>query len=208
MFNHNKNTVIIVLITTVIVLITAIVSIGVMGKFLLILAPHTLIGICPESFCAPKRDFNVLDMTSPDTGLFSEDTTNIGMWHRPSESYGAFENGSKHIYWDEHRSSAYIEIWRYALFSDANEAYEDELRLFLPSGDRDILGIQNMPNATKASSGCGIIWNGEYQCGIVARYSEYVVVIRSAIDPQQMPIESLKDWIALVDTEFESKLTE
>lgn len=173
-----------------------------LAPFWILFVPNGM-WLCPPSFCARPSQFEVLDFTSPNYPFFDQESFISGKWSRPSTSDGAFERGTNGVRWNEFSSRASVSIWRFRFLSRAHSLFEFEVPR-LPSGDIDILGTDELPNALRAASGCGATRHVQYQCGIVAQYDEYVLVLYSSVD-EPFSIEELEKWILSIDSEFAEK---
>ena len=151
--------------------------------------------------CVQERSFNVLDLELP-SDLFPNDAI-VNPIMRPSTSEGAFESGSKTIYWRGGNSIATYTVWRFRTEKEASRIFLAESGGALYTDNRDSLYQSSV--ADEFAAGCGIRQGFGYKCNMAARYQEYTVKLLFSID-QEMSIEEFNKVVIFIDQEMERRL--
>ena len=151
--------------------------------------------------CVEERSFNVLDLDLP-ADLFPDQAI-INPMLRPSTSEGAFDSGSKTVYWRAGNGIATYKVWRFRKEREASQAYIAESGGTIYIANKELLYQSSI--ADEFSTGCGRLQNFEFRCKMTARYQEYTVNFNSIID-DEMSIEMFNEVITFIDQEMERHL--
>jgi len=156
--------------------------------------------------CAPQRPVRVLDLDLP-AHLFPREAI-VNSLYPLSEGEGTTENGAKSVYWNQGLGGAIYEVLRFPSARQAAEMFPLEKRSFADSGSKDPWQRPSTltfvsPKADDFFVGCGN-WS-EYRCGMIARYSEYVVQFNAVID-SEMTYQSFEKIVAFIDNQISTHL--
>lgn len=151
--------------------------------------------------CVEERSFNALDLELQ-SDLFPNNAI-VNPILRPSTSEGAFESGSKTIYWRDGNSIATYKVWRFRTEKEASKVFLAESGGTLYVENRDVLYQSSI--ADEFAVGCGIRQGFGYKCNMAARYQEYTVKLLTSID-QEMSIEEFNEVVIFIDQEMEQRL--
>lgn len=151
--------------------------------------------------CVEERSFNVLDLDLPSNLFPSEAIVNPLL--RPSTSEGAFESGSKAIYWRAGNGVASYNIWRFRTEKEASRAFLAESGGAVYIENKESFHQSSI--ADEFTIGCGQVQFFGYRCNMTARYQEYVINLIASID-EEMSIEMFNEAVIFIDQEMEQRL--
>jgi hypothetical protein len=169
-----------------------------------IVLTRTVIYGCFWWECVSQRSFRVIDLDLPDD-LFPAGSI-VNALYPLSEDEGTLENGGKPIYWDQ--GSAGYTVFRFSSNRQAAERYST-LKAFYT--DPKTKGLWPKPatltfvspKADEFYIGCG--YRLVDNCGMLARYREYIVEFDTTIDPE-MTIAQFEKIVRFIDQQITAHL--
>jgi hypothetical protein len=160
--------------------------------------------------CAPERNFHVLDWEMP-TYLFPE-TAIVNHIHMPSELGAEIENGWQDVFWqydNRYGTSAY-QIERYSSKKAAIGGFKFEIKQMTDPSNPSNNWVRPNESTFVSSTAdevyiaCGRALQ-EKNCGVVARYQEYVILFSTTID-EKMTYSNFEKVLFYLDAQISRHL--
>jgi hypothetical protein len=169
----------------------------------ILLSCFGLVLACPYLF--RPRSFRVSDLEIP-SNIFPDDVS-VNHVYPLSDEFGTIDNGSQSIYW--HAGNAGYTIYRYPTTWQAMVEFNRTKHLFF-SGAEDVWpsiadSILSSTTADAIYIACGNQTISYQECGMVARYQEYVVAF-SAIMDDKMTDANFEKIVVYIDEQISSRL--
>jgi hypothetical protein len=154
--------------------------------------------------CAPQRPFKVSDLDLP-AQLFPQEAI-VNSLYPLSEGEGTTENGTKTVYWAGGR--AIYTVLRFPSARQASEEFQSNKKVYADldskeSWQKPAALTFISPKADEFFVGCGH-WE-EYRCGMISRYSEYIVKFNAVIDAEMIH-EGFEKILIFIDNQIATRL--
>lgn len=138
---------------------------------------------CLWWMCAPERDFQIADLELP-ADLFPVGTI-VNHIHPLSDNFGSVEDGTQSIYWKNGNGNAGYTVYRYSTKGVAEEYFDYQKRIFTDSESHESWKPPDVLSFSSETADAVYIACGDWSrrnCGMAARYQEYIVTFISVID--------------------------
>ena len=156
--------------------------------------------------CAPERSFQISELELP-SNLLPKGAI-LNQIHPLSDDFGAVEDGTQSIYWDNGNGDAGYTIYRYPSIKKAEKYFDLNTHLLVNSDTGEVW--KTPADLTFSSTTADIVyvacgyWSDK-NCAMVARYQEYVVFFSAMIDTP-MTFVQFEKILFYIDKQISSRL--